>query len=64
MEHFGLILLPVWCSPRLINILEYELKLENKDPLLVAFGKTKPQAKNPLMSSLTLFFCRVSIAEY
>jgi hypothetical protein len=47
----------------MVNILEYELKFENKDQLLVAFGKTNPQAKRPCMSSLT-FFCRVSLAEY
>jgi hypothetical protein len=39
----------------LLVILEYELKLENKDPLLVAFGKTNPQAKKPCMSSRALF---------
>jgi hypothetical protein len=39
----------------MVNILEYELKFENKDQLLVAFGKTNPQAKKPCMSSLTFF---------
>jgi hypothetical protein len=46
----------------MVNILEYELKFENKDKLLVAFGKTNPQAKKPCMSSLS--FCQVSLAEY
>jgi hypothetical protein len=30
----------------MINILELELKLESKDQLLDAFGKTNPPAKN------------------
>jgi hypothetical protein len=47
----------------MVNILEYELKFENKDKLLFTFGKTNPQAKKPCMSILT-FFCRVSLAEY
>jgi hypothetical protein len=37
------------------NILEYELKSENKDQLLVAFGKTNPAARKPCMSSCILF---------
>jgi hypothetical protein len=48
----------------MVNIIELELKSENKDQLLVAFGKTNPTAKKPCMSSLTLFFCRLSLAEY
>jgi hypothetical protein len=36
-------------------LVELELKHESKDPLLVAFVKTNPQAKKPCMSSLTLF---------
>jgi hypothetical protein len=47
----------------MVNILELELKSENKDQLLVAFGKTNPAAKKPCMSSY-IFFCRVSLAEY
>jgi hypothetical protein len=47
----------------MVNILELELKLESKDQLLVASGKTKPPAKKPSMSSI-LSFCRVSLAEY
>ena len=47
----------------MVNILELELKFENKDQLLVAFGKTNPPAKKPCMSSFK-FFCRVSLAEY
>jgi hypothetical protein len=47
----------------MVNILEHELKSENKDQLLVAFGKTNPAAKKPCMSSC-IFFCRVRIAEY
>jgi hypothetical protein len=39
----------------MVNILELELKSENKDQRLVAFGKTNPQAKKPCMSSLALF---------
>jgi hypothetical protein len=47
----------------MVNILEYELKFENKDQLLVAFGKTNPTVKKPC--SLVVFsFCRVSLAEY
>jgi hypothetical protein len=30
----------------MVNILELELKSENKDQLLVAFGKTNPVEKN------------------
>jgi hypothetical protein len=33
----------------MVNILEYELNSENKDQLLVAFGKTNPQDKKPCM---------------
>jgi hypothetical protein len=40
----------------MVNILELELKLEIKDQLLVAFGKTNPPAKKPCMSSCILFF--------
>jgi hypothetical protein len=47
----------------MVNILELELKSENKDQLLVAFGKTNPQAKKLCMSSC-IFFYRVSLAEY
>jgi hypothetical protein len=47
----------------MVNILELELKSENKDQLLVAFGKTNPVAKKPYMSSC-IFFCRASLAEY
>jgi hypothetical protein len=36
------------CSPRMVNILEYELKFESKDQLLDAFGKTNPPAKKAL----------------
>jgi hypothetical protein len=32
----------------MVNILEYELKIEIKDELLVAFGKTNPPAKKAL----------------
>jgi hypothetical protein len=39
----------------MINILEIELKLESKDQLLVAFGKTKPPAKKPCVSSCNFF---------
>jgi hypothetical protein len=46
----------------MVNILEYELKFEIKDQLLVAFGKTNPPAKKPCMYSC--FFCQVSLAEY
>jgi hypothetical protein len=35
----------------MVNILELELKSENNDQLLVAFGKTNPAAKKPCMSS-------------
>jgi hypothetical protein len=35
----------------MVNILEIELKIESKDQLLVAFGKTNPPAKKPCMSS-------------
>jgi hypothetical protein len=48
----------------MVNIIEYELKFENKDQLLVAFGKTNPAAKKPCMSSCVFSFCRVSLAEY
>jgi hypothetical protein len=47
----------------MVNIIELELKSENKDKLLVAFGKTNPASKKLCMSS-GIFFCRVSIAEY
>ena len=39
----------------MVNILEYELKFEIKDQLLVAFGKTNPPVKKLCMSSLILF---------
>jgi hypothetical protein len=39
----------------MVNIPEYELKLENKDQLLVAFGKTNPPAKKLCMSSCIFF---------
>jgi hypothetical protein len=39
----------------MVNILELELKIENKDQLLVSFGKTNPTTKKPCMSSLTFF---------
>jgi hypothetical protein len=39
----------------MVNILELELKSENKDQLLVAFGKTNPAAKKPCMSSYIFF---------
>jgi hypothetical protein len=39
----------------MVNILEYELKLEIKDKLLVTFGKTNPTTKKPCMSSLISF---------
>jgi hypothetical protein len=45
----------------MVNILELELKSENKDQLLVAFGKTNPAGKKPYMSS-GIFFYRVSLA--
>jgi hypothetical protein len=35
----------------MVNILELELKLESKDQLLDAFGKTNPSAKKPCVSS-------------
>jgi hypothetical protein len=35
----------------MVNILELELKSENKDQLLVTFGKTNLPAKKPCMSS-------------
>jgi hypothetical protein len=35
----------------MFNILELERKLESKDQLLDAFGKTDPPAKKPCMSS-------------
>jgi hypothetical protein len=47
----------------MVNILELELKSENKDQLLVAFGKTNPTAKKPCMFSC-IFLYRVSLAEY
>jgi hypothetical protein len=34
----------------MVNILELELKLESKDQLLDAFGKTNPPAKKPCLS--------------
>jgi hypothetical protein len=39
----------------MVNILELELKSENKDQLLVAFGKTNLAAKKPCMLSCTFF---------
>jgi hypothetical protein len=39
----------------MVNILELDLKYENKDQLLVDFGKTNPAAKKPCMSSFTFF---------
>jgi hypothetical protein len=48
----------------MVNILELELKSENKDQLLVTFGKTNPAAKKLCMSSGIFSFCRVSLAEY
>jgi hypothetical protein len=45
----------------MVNILELELKFENKDQLLVAFGKTNPAAKKPCILVL-FYFCRVSLA--
>jgi hypothetical protein len=36
----------------MVNILEYELKVEIKDQLLVAFGKTNPPAKKPCIFSI------------
>jgi hypothetical protein len=35
----------VRCLPRMVNTLELELKSENKDQLVVAFGKTNTPAK-------------------
>jgi hypothetical protein len=32
----------------MVNILEYELKSENKDQLLVAFGKNQPTSQKAL----------------
>jgi hypothetical protein len=40
----------------MVNILELELKLESKDQLLDAFGKTNPPAKKPCMSSCVFIF--------
>jgi hypothetical protein len=40
----------------MFNILELELKLESKDQLLDAFGKTNPPAKKPCMSSCVFIF--------
>ena len=40
----------------MVNQLEIELKFENKDQLLVAFGKTNPPAKKPCMSSCISFW--------
>jgi hypothetical protein len=39
----------------MVNILELGLKSENKDQLLVAFGKTNPAAKKPCMPSCFFF---------
>jgi hypothetical protein len=39
----------------MVNILEYEPKTENKDQLLVAFGKTNPAAKKLCMTSGIFF---------
>jgi hypothetical protein len=39
----------------MVNILESELKSENKEQLLVAFDKTNPTAKKPCMSSGIFF---------
>jgi hypothetical protein len=47
----------------MVNILELELKLENKDQLLVSFDKINPPAKKPCMTNFNLF-CRVSLAQY
>jgi hypothetical protein len=47
----------------MVNLLELELKCENKDQLLVAFGKTNPAAKKPCMSS-GIFCLSASLAEY
>jgi hypothetical protein len=47
----------------MVNILKYELRFENKDQLLVAFGKTNPAAKS-FACLVLLSFCRVSLAEY
>jgi hypothetical protein len=41
----------------MVNILEYELKFEIKDQLLVAFGKTNPPAKK-FACLVVLSFCR------
>jgi hypothetical protein len=43
------------CLSRMVNILELELKLESKDQLLDAFGKTNPPAKKPCMLLVSLF---------
>jgi hypothetical protein len=49
----------------MVNIVEYELNLKNKDQLLVAFGKTNPAAKKPCMTSCIFFLsgksCRVLV---
>jgi hypothetical protein len=47
----------------MVNILELEIKLESKDHLLDAFGKTNPPAKKSCMSSC-VFILTVSLAEY
>jgi hypothetical protein len=47
----------------MVNLLEFELKFENMDQLLIAFGKINPPAKKPYMSSFILF-CRVNLVEY
>jgi hypothetical protein len=39
----------------MVKILELELKSENKDQLLVAFGKTNPAAKKTCMSGCIFF---------
>jgi hypothetical protein len=39
----------------MVNILELELKSDNKDQLLAAFGITNPTAKKPCLSSCIFF---------
>jgi hypothetical protein len=47
----------------MVNILELELKSENKDQLLVALAKQTQQPKS--LACLVVFsFCWVSLAEY
>jgi hypothetical protein len=40
----------------MVNILELELKSENKDQLLVAFGKTNPTTKKSLACLVVFSF--------